>query len=697
MTYIVNGAPMTYMEGIDDGSRTLLLSEREAIPQHLPVIFFFGEKGPLDRQLVSGNARINTYGAASFDEIGPYATHTTILSNVINAKANMQIMQRLRPADAPKPAALRLWQDVLATKVPEYEIGEDGSIVIDPATGKPKETGIMLDGFKVKYVVGPVPLGEDGEDTFGLASIGQGDQTDETAGKQSKLYPIGDFEVPHFGKGGNNSGLRIFAPTMRSQNPVDDRLITEQKVYPFRMACVKRADDLSTAQVVTTQNAEQFVDVCFKKGLINKRVGKKVYAGDVFIDAYQDLNNPVMTPAYGPFGKMHLYQANIDLLLTQYYAAEKLVSDPWSDFKAGDTDEQYRFNMISGQTSAGTQYHTFKLVTGEANSVRLTESSNLWAVNGGDGTMTNATLDALVKIEALKYADELSPLQDISLHPESIIYDSGFGLSTKYALLSPLGSAVRKDMFVVLSTHVVGERQLTASEESSVAVMLRTRAQMYPESELFGTPVVRALIMGRSGTLLNTQFADPLPLTIELASKAAGFMGAADGKWKKVNSFDRAPNNKIEMFVNINVNHTPAKVRNKDWAIGLNWIEAFERRSVFWPALKTVYEYDDSVLTGFFNVLGACQVQKVGYRAQKQFTGAQDLSELQLIAEVNEWISAELLDRFAGRFIFNPITEVTAADRQRNYSWHSRVEMGMPGMKSVESFSIHAKRIEDMA
>lgn len=694
MTAIINGAPMTYFQGIDDQSRALLVSEREAIPQHLPKVLIFAETGPLDDQLVVGASRINTFGANSFDERGQYTTHQTILSNKVNAQGNMHIVRRLKPADAPKPASIRLYADVLETSLPEFERNSDGSIKLDELN-QPIPTGEMIPGaHKVKYIVGPVPL-KDGEDQFGLGIQKAGTQTDEATTTQSIMFPIGDFEVPHFGKAGNNAGLRIWAPTVNSSNPLDDRLLTDQAIYPFRMGCSTRPDDLTTGAIKNTQADEQFVNVCFKKKVIDRNTDKKMFVGDVFVQAYQDLNSKIYAPAFGPFGRMHLYSDNVEELLSKFYAAEVPFIDSFSDFKGVD-GEEHRFNMISGVSSSGSPYHSFQLVTGEVDSVRLTENSVIWAQGGGDGTMTNETHAQLAAEHYKEYADENSEFQNMALHPESIFYDSGYPLATKYAMLSALGTSQRKDLFVVLATHVVGQRSLTASEESSLAVGMRTRAQNYPESEIFSTPVVRCMIVGRSGTLLDSQFDEELPLTIELASKAAAFMGAANGKWDKLNAFDRQPNNSVDMFVDINVKHTPAKVRNNDWKVGLNWVEASERRTLYWPALKTVYDNDTSVLTSFFNALACCQLQKVGERARQRFSGAVDLTDLELVDSVNKFVENDVLDRFAGRYIIKPQTTITSADKARNYSWTTMIQIGMPGMKTVQTLYVQTKRIEEM-
>ena len=53
--------------------------------------------------------------------------------------------------------------------------------------------------------------------------------------------------------------------------------------------------------------------------------------------------------------------------------------------------------------------------------------------------------------------------------------------------------AIRKDTFCVLAVHDVDGVTLTPAQESSLALALRTRAQTYPESEYYGTGVMRAM------------------------------------------------------------------------------------------------------------------------------------------------------------------------------------------------------------
>lgn len=690
---IVNAAPMTQMLGVQDLSPRQQVMEPEALPQHLPKFYLYTKKGPTTPQLVVGASRSAMYGDESFDLRKKWANHATVFSNAVNKEANAQMIERIEPADAGPPASIRLWLDVLPCQVPEYERNSDGSIKINDTTGMPVETGNTIAGYKAKWVVDQVQPDRDGNDTFGAATQAAGDMVDATSGSQSVRYPILDTRAPYFGSDGNNQGLRLWAPTIKSTMPIDDRLLTQEKVYPIRMACVARADEKSTPKVVNTLFAEQFVNVCLKPDTIDRSIDKVVYAGDVFIQSYQNLTDPKFPPVYGPFGEMKLYDDVIASLLDMFYLAEKPYIDGFSDF-TGEDGEEYRFNMISGMSSHAVPYHSFQLVTGAANSVRLTENTTVYAQGGSDGTMTDELFAGLVADAVREYADENSVLQDTAKYPESIIYDSGFPIETKKALCSFI--AIRKDTAVALATHTVGERPLTASEESSLAIALRTFTEMYPESEYFGTSVVRAIIVGRCGTLMNSQYRKKLPVLLEIAVKSARYMGASDGKWKSVENFDMAPKSQLEFFTDVNVTFTPATVKNKDWANGLNWVESYDRSSYYFPALKTVYNDDTSVLTSFFTMMACVECEKVGERARRRFSGTSSLTNAQLVERVNKFVDENTTGRFDGRFIIKPDAYFTQADIARGFSWTLPIKVYAPNMKTVATLSIQAYRIEDL-
>lgn len=693
MSAIVNAAPKVINNGIQDQSIRTPVAEPEDRPTHLPLSFFYAKKGPKTPQLTVGNSRNMMYGDETFDPTSKWFNHATLMNNVINSQGNSQMGIRIVPDDAAPPATIRLSLDVLATTVPVYQRNADGSYKLD-ADGLPMQDGTStVPGFKAKWIAEKVSLNVSGEDTFGVATQGAGDQVDSATSTQSVRYPILDLRVPSEGEYGNNIGLRLWAPTVNGNSPLDSRIIDQAKVYPFRIACVERADALSTPVVTETQSGEQYLDLCFKPNTLDRNTSQLLYIGDRFIDAYQNLEDPSLPPQYGPFGELFTYDHNLETILAQVAAAERLHSLPTCDLK-GDEDEDFRFNLISGKDSTGAPYVTFVLQTSGGNAALLSEASTTYAQGGTDGTMSNAAFAASVSTWMNEFSDPNSDMLDAARYPVSFLYDSGFPLETKYDLLKFISQ--RKDTFVVLAVHDVDSPSATASQENSIAVALRTRAQNYPESEYYGTQVVRALIMGRDGKMLGTTYNKRLPLTLQLARRAAAAWGASNGIWNATNMFDVAPLNQVDMFTDVNIRFTPVAQRNRDWDAGLNWAQSSGRHTLFFPALKTVYGNDTSILTSFITAAACVELQKVGEASWRQFTGRADLTNEQFAERIDQWISDNVRGRLTNRFVVVPRTYYTAADEANGYSWHTEINLYGPNMKTVATLNVNGRRISDL-
>lgn len=692
MVTIVSGTPRIYQTGIKDKSRRTVQATRELIPTFLAKVYGYAKTGPVNEaNLVVGNSRTLLYGVESFDERSKYATHATVLSNVLNSKGCIQMFERVLPSDAGPKATIRVSLDLLPMQVPLYQRNDDGSIKRDvDGLPLPVVAGTTVDGFKGRWVAQAIPI--DGA-AMGLATETPGALTDGAT--QSTLYPIYDLEVPYFGEDGNNSGLRSWAQTAVGLQPFDERLLSEGKVYPFRMACLKRADQLSTGKIVRTVYDETSVQVCFKPGAIDRNTDKELYIGDVFIQAYEDLDNPNQPPIRGPFGAIHVYDETVAKVLEMVYQAEAPLVDEYSDITGTDRDgEKYLINLLSAVSSKNVPYHSLILETGGTDTVRMSENSVFYARGGSDGTMDEEKFAELVSERVSEYANPNSELMNRVVNCESVIIDSGFPLDTKYDLIKII--SVRKDTAVILSTHDVLGGTLTPSEESSIAVALRTRLQLYPESEIHGTHVVRGMVVGHSGQFLDSKYPKRLPLTLELAKKAADYMGAGDGRWKPGLSFDSAPLSEVTNFKNVNATFKPDSVRNTDWKNCLVWVQSFKRRSVFFPALKTVYDDDTSVLNSFFTMMACVELEKIGYRSWLNFTGSDKRTNPVLKKDVEKFINDDIKDRFDGRFVIIPEVYFTQADVDRGFSWSTRIKIYAANMKTVNTFELEAYRLDDL-
>jgi hypothetical protein len=698
---IINAAPMTNFLGVQDNSTRALVPTPESLPTHLAKVYGYAQTGPGPNQpqLVVGDSATQMFGADTFDPLKPYYNHqTALITNALNPAANQFMFERVIPADASPRANVRISLDVLSTQVTDYQRNVDGSIKTDssgdpvPVTG----AGATIAGYQVKWVVSYIAPDEDGNSLVGAGTVLAGDQTDSN-NVQSQRYPIMDLQVSHVGSAGNWNGFRMWAPTTVSSTPLDSAYLTDELVYPFRFAFAQKTSDNGTAALVAANDGSQYLDLTFKPNTVDVNTTQQLYVGDRLIQGYQNLNpTGGVVPTWGPFGVLRMYDANISTLLAMFYAAEYPHAGEFSDF-TGAANEQWLFNFISGVSSTNVPYHSFQVVTSAGNATRFTENTTVYASGGGDGTMNDTSFATLVSAAVAGYADPNSYLQDMATYPESIIYDTGFPLQTKYDLCQFI--AVRKDTFVVLGTHDVVANALiplTAAQESALAVALRTRLQMYPESDYFGTSVFRGMIIGRSGTLISSTYTKRLPMTIEFAAKAANYMGSGDGVWKNVYSFDQDPLNQVTLMTDINVTFTPATVRNTDWANGLVWVEAYARRSYYFPAFKTVYNNDTSVLTSFMTAMGCVELEKVGDRIRRKFSGQSKLSQNQLIDRVNKEAISQTNGRFDGRFLIIPKTYFTDADSARGYSWTLMLQIGANNMDTVETLIIQANRQSDL-
>ena len=687
---IVNAAPMVVEYGTQDLSTRQPPRVPEAIPQHLPKFYLFTQKGPKAPQLCSGAERDRLFGSASFDYRGKFSNHQTVFANLANAQGNACMIQRLFPTDMGPKSNIIAWLDVLPTTVDLYRRNSDGSIYLD-ALNQPEVIGTTT-GHKVKWVFTNRTTVADQTTQFGLAAISAGDQIDVTAGVQSQRYPMFELEVSTEGEWGNNSGLRLWAPTVKTVSAMPNKMMVAEKAYPYYISVVERVDAQSSAAVVPTLFGEQRLMVTLKENVIDPLTDRSMNLTEVFLNSYQNLTDARYPKLFGNFGKLHVYQANLELLLGQFHAAEVAHIDGFSDFTA-NTADKHLFNIVSGVSSQNVKYHSFTFID-DTTSTRLSEVTNVYAKGGSDGTMNNTVHAALTSAEALRYLNPNDELMDLAYHVESIVYDSGFPLQTKKDLCSIM--AVRKDTFVAVGTHTAGERALTQSEEQSVAIALRTHMQMYPESDYFGTPVSRGMIMGCSGVLRNSQYTDRLPMTGEVLIKSAKYMGAADGRWKNGFHFDGAPGSVIDNFTDINITWVPASVRNRFWDVGLNWVLTYDRKSYFFPALKTVYDNDTSVLNSYFTAMACAQLNKVANSVWRQFSGVSHLTNTQLASRVNDAVTARVQGKFDGRFVIQPDALFTDMDEVRGFSWTLPIKLYAPSMKTVMTTYVQAYRISDL-
>lgn len=706
-TAILSAAPHFNTRGIYDASSAARVVSDVVKATFVPLLYTYAAKGP-KRRLVNGSEASRIFGTDTFDARKPFATHVTELANIVFGTGSTAMVHRIEPTDIGPRANRTLWLDVLETDIQQYERDVDGSFSLTSAGLKKPIVGVgaTIPGFKVKFVLtNEGDLAE--ENNFGTLTKKAGTQT--AGAVQSTMYPIQQWWASSRGEIFNNSGLRTYAPVDNSLVPVDKFAMVATGCYPYRLAIVKRNGANQTARPIETITGDQYVDFTYKPDVINTTTNARFSLSDVYAKHYRHVSNDGQTFVEGEFEKVHAYDHYIEELLTKFYAAEKNQGTLDSDFQsttfANVNDKKWLFNFIGGQNTNGEAYYTYEIESG-----RLTDTTNLFAFGGFDGTMWESALPLaptplpyegsfahLVAQEVAEYANPNSWLMNSAVQKETILIDSGFPLDTKREMAKFI--AERKNTFVWLSPYDVNGPALTASTENSRAAALRDFLRLYAESDYFGTQVCRAAIMGRHGDLIGSSYKKQLPLTLEIAAMTGEMMGAADGKWREGKIFDRGANAIIRRFENINVTYTSPSTRQVDWAMGLNWVQSHSEREQFIPGLQTIYEDDSSILNSYFVAMAAVTLQLIGEQVWREFSGSVRLTDDQLIEAVNAAVNREVQDRgrFCDMFKIVPKAQITPADKQRGYSWTLVTELYAGVMKTVMTFDVNARRMSDLA
>lgn len=695
MSTIINAAPFANLLGIQDLSGRPPVQEPEAIPTHLPHLYLYAQKGPTTPQLVSGDEFLRTYGAKTLDTRSPYYNHQSVLANILQGKANSLMVQRVIPTDAGPKSRLLLSIEIVEDDIPQYQRGSNGKFLLDANGARiPVSGGAVETGYKARWVLNDWTAGATVEG-FGAVSTKVGTMTATVGGAQAQVYPILELEADSIGGDGNNLGLRLSAPTTDSSSPVNSAVAENINAALYRLTLVQRTDATSTANIVETLNGEPTMDFTFKPGAINKLIDQQMSLEDIFIDAYQDLETQGFPPIRGPFGRLKVYDDNL-LEVLQMVATTEGAFDLVPEEAADDPEYSYLVNLLTGKDIHGVPYYTYELQGASGGGLVFSDmlSTTMMAAGGSDGTMNDTAFDLLVRNELANYGDLEADLLDDAIYPQSCWYDTGFKLDTKLAAMTILGR--RKDMWLALSTQDITMPQNTETEEVSIAISLKTAARNFPESELYGTPVCRAIVFNYSGYLIGSKYKKLLPLTIEFASKCAEYMSAGNGIWRPGYGYDLSPQNQIRLFRKVNCVFKPMSQRVRDWNNGMVWVQNFDRRSTFWPAVQTVYDDDSSVLNSAINMMIAVDLQKVAQRTWRELTGNSSLTAEQFRERSNRLIAEKVQGKYDGRVVVIPETYYTRADEQRGYSWSCKIHMYAPTMRTVGTFTVVAHRIEDL-
>lgn len=485
-----------------------------------------------------------------------------------------------------------------------------------------------------------------------------------------------------------------------------------------------------------------------------------IYLETRLLENYRNLDNTNgRVPTYGPFNRVKAYEENIRHVMETLFAEEQkyeaansveteydmvnghsvmraiekgkvrhgLEPDTHSEaprlYRPDIADDEvlldnqkWQLDIFTGLTVNGFAYRTFKVLDMYNDAThtvvkQMTQNTEHFASGGADGEMGIHEYNRLVAEKIDLMTNEYSYWNDLARYPWSEFYDSGYPIYVKDKFAELMRA--RKDIAVTAATHYVADYEpgrkltrvstvregvvpLSREEEVGAVRTLWTSLTRYPESEVYGTKSCRANIIMQCGTIIGSDYKGLVPLTYELAIKRARFMGDRNGAMRSGYGYDQPEMKKLQFMKEVNNTFVPYVQRERNWTHGATWAQFFDRRTMFFPAVRTVYKDETSVLISDINMHIAVDLEKVCFRVWRHLVGNTKLTNAQFIEESDRKIIEETDGRYDARTVIKPETYYTKGDEQRGYSWNCKIHAYLNNMKTVGVFTVVTHRQEDL-
>jgi hypothetical protein len=703
---VTSATPKNIDLGVQDLSGGSEVVEQKNLPLHIPLFMSFAEKGSESPTYVE-TGFTSMFGYKTIDPTEKFFTHQTLFLNNIGG-SNPFTFKRLMPPDIKPEANAVVYIDVLKTKLNNYKRNSDGSIVLDADGGyliNPDNP--TIDGYKVKYIVEKgVDLDAVGVKPGIMGNTSSGVFTTDSSAMATKstMYPLLSLKAKYKGEYYNNIGFSLMT---HDNDTAPEDVVNESKLFPYKIRLSERPNSRSTGTVTANIYGELDTTFTLKRDSKNPTTNVGNSLSYVFNTNWNDSTNNI----YSDFSDIDV---NYDVVetLTKLFMEEELKhistdvvewadsysSDTysWYDFIETDpqvilTDEKYLFNILSGETLSGVIYQTFQIDNetpiddSDLSELFIGEEYVTYLDGGGDGTINSTVFEELVTQEMNLYSDKASPRINIERNPANFVYDSGFSLDVKKAMIQ--FTSIRKDTIVVLGTHMNGRDPLSLSETISIGNILKIAMELTPESSVYGTGFTRGCVISGSGKIDEFR----IPKTFSLGVKLSKYVNTSVMKPDK--RFDVYPNNTIKELSDLEPNNIPETIYPKLYNAGLNYGIPDGLNTEIFPSFASSYDDDTSILKDFFVVIAISRLVKLSNTTWLRNTGNK-LSRQALTDKITSFINKETQNAFDNRFTIKPIVRFTDEDVSRGYSWHLDIELYGQNMRTVQVSKIIAYRSE---
>lgn len=505
-------------------------------------------------------------------------------------------------------------------------------------------------------------------------------QVDEIADlvRTNTIQPILEYTLANPGTWGNSIGIQIFKADSNKQNTLGARL----GAVVYKATVVE--EDTISGSYRTLNNLYGESSTYF------------VTKPDAILDGVDYFYDTVMSNSY---------IEDLDRVTRpECFSSFKLHKETLAQLALDET-AYWKEDILTPIRSDGT------------NAFR--EGLPIFAYGGNDGFKNFSTSIVENRIDrARKYEDavrlwlttidDTNPVVDMAQYPYSTLWDSGFVAETKEEFKTILN--YRKDVWIANAVTSVyrylddgeggkifeAQPKLTNQETISLGAYFRSIFSGVPESVAYGTPTVRATLIGQDGVNRKSIYRKRQTLNVDLFAKVCRYCGSGDGRWRSEYAFDNNNLNVVDDWKDISMDYMSPPVTENAWDAGLIYVQSLDTTRNFYPSYQTVYPDDTSVLNNIFTMMACCWIEKNHFKAWTTVTGNSKSTNLEIAERLDQFLNSRLMNAFDGRFIITAKTTYTESDIANGFSFTTETTIYSNVTKRVANYKIIAHRMSDL-
>lgn len=699
---------------IDNSIYTVLYEE--ILPIHRPVYVMKTQEGPAGIPVWCPNYSkfANTFGAETLNEgnIKYFSPQGFFLKNTF--KYNGAFVVRAVDESAKEAVCIieahvkkRIGEDGIV----QYEKDSSGRYKLHETTGKKialqvddGEGGMidkLEDGIEITYVARYEPLSTEDED---LCKVDLGRLDIREVGSDVKVYPLMALKSLYTGEYGNDLALSLFYDA----NANDSFKIKNAGSVFTSIEPVRRDYNKSTTTAHRDKYGNMFQTSCVKPNVIDPKTGISSSMDVILEKAYDEENKLPYT--------LYTYPENFNLVGNRIIEVEDVdlgagdISVLGFEKEEGFSAEGSTVSPVAAASEQGYMVNIYSFVSpdrinydhveeGDASAgaesdvvVSFTKGHHIWLKGGEDGNIDDISVETAVR----KFCSlDLCPeIEDSAKYPFTHLYDVGFTMETKLAMLDILD--LRDDVIVELSTQVLfqDENNLPIvlngemEDEANGEVLLQT-ALMMRESIAKGTEACRTSVYAQANRPIAATYNLPVPFTFWSAIKHAMYHNLPYIKGQEPRGLPYSYN---EMFKD-GANWVPYRKssRSRLWDSGINYCIYADMTRLFYPALRSVYPYETSALVDQWFVDAIVYTKHEVRKSWAKHSGRNDYTAV-LQSDIEKDLNSKLGALYGGKYRFTVRVFQTVEEAKIGYIQHVTIAITAPNTNRVWDVDIIVNR-----